>query len=208
MTYSLDTLSSRAQAQRNAPGGRKFSHELGLFIGAVALVYWLLALLTHTSVDPAWSTSGSGTPGVVRNWGGRLGALLGDGSFYLLGYSVWWCVLAAVVVWLIALRRWLHSGNHAQATNPHAHTFIGQHPRAMFWLGLVLLLVASCVLACRWRAGLCRRQPNGEMARLYRLRPGGYCQCHRGFCLGVQILLGTLRRWPGCLAGQPMGAPP
>jgi DNA segregation ATPase FtsK/SpoIIIE, S-DNA-T family len=179
MTYSLDTLSSRAQAQRNAPGGRKFSHELGLFIGAVALVYWLLALLTHTSVDPAWSTSGSGTPGVVRNWGGRLGALLGDGSFYLLGYSVWWCVLAAVVVWLIALRRWLHSGNHAQATNPHAHTFIGQHPRAMFWLGLVLLLVASCVL---------------EWSRLYRFEPR--LPGHAGGVLGYAV--GSLTvKWLG-----------
>jgi DNA segregation ATPase FtsK/SpoIIIE, S-DNA-T family len=181
MTYSLDTLTSRAPVQRNAPTGRRFSHELGLLIGAVALVYWLLALLTHTSVDPAWSTSGSGAPGVVRNWGGRLGALLGDSSFYLLGYSVWWCVLAALVVWAAALRRWLRSGGQAQAYDAQAHpyTFVGPHPRAMFWLGLLLLLVASSTL---------------EWSRLYRFEPR--LPGHAGGVLGYAV--GSLAvKWLG-----------
>ncbi|MGA8513654.1 MAG: DNA translocase FtsK 4TM domain-containing protein, partial [Burkholderiaceae bacterium] len=172
MTYSLDTLTSRATAKRSDPSGRKFSHELGLLVGAVALIFWLIALLTHTAVDPAWSTSGSGAPGVARNWGGRLGAVLGDASYYLLGYSVGWCVLAAVLVWLAALRRWLHSDRQAPAydTHPYGHTFIGQHPRTMFWLGLLVLLAASCTL---------------EWSRLYRFEsrlPG-----HSGGVLGYAV---------------------
>ncbi len=181
MTYSLDTLSSRTTAGKHTPAGRTFFHELGLLIGAVALVYWLLALWTHTAVDPAWSTSGSGAPGVVRNWGGRLGALLGDGSYYLLGYSVWWCVLAAVGVWLGALRRWLHSGDqaHAQDVHAHVHTFVGRHARAMFWLGLLLLLLASSAL---------------EWSRLYRFEPR--LPGHAGGVLGY---------WAGNLAVKWLG---
>jgi DNA segregation ATPase FtsK/SpoIIIE, S-DNA-T family len=179
MTYSLDTLSARASTQLPAPSVRKFSLELGLLIGAVALVYWLLALLTHSAVDPAWSTSGSGAPGAVRNWGGKLGALLGDASFYLVGYSVWWCVLAAVCVWLAALRRWLHSGDPSQAHHAHAHTFAGQHPRAMFWLGLVLLLLASCAL---------------EWSRLYRFEPR--LPGHAGGVLGY-LVGSTAVKWLG-----------
>ena len=159
MTYSLDTLQSRSTVRRATPQGRKFSHELGLLIGVVALAYWLIALLTHTHVDPAWSTSGSGAPGVVRNWAGRLGALLADGSFYALGYSVWWAVLAATVVWIASLRRWLRSGSsQTSTTDAHAPeaSFVKRHPRALFWMGLLLLLMASCML---------------EWSRLYRFEP-------------------------------------
>jgi DNA segregation ATPase FtsK/SpoIIIE, S-DNA-T family len=177
MTYSLDTLKSGTTPQRNAPTGRKFAHEIGLIIGAVALVFWLVALLSHSAADAAWSTSGSGATGAVRNWGGKLGAWLADSSFYVLGYSVWWCVLAAGLAWLTSLTRWLgsttpsgsaHKAYSSDAGNTHA--VLGLPPRAVFWLGLVLLLVASCLL---------------EWSRLYRFEPR--LPGHAGGVLGYVV---------------------
>ncbi|HEY9096170.1 MAG TPA: DNA translocase FtsK 4TM domain-containing protein, partial [Hydrogenophaga sp.] len=71
MTYSLNTLNAdRAQA---GPGPlARLSQEALLVLGAVALAFWLLALLSYSPADPAWSTSGSHVD--VTNLGGRLGA--------------------------------------------------------------------------------------------------------------------------------------
>ncbi len=177
MTYSLDTLKSGTTSQRNAPTGRKFSQEIGLIIGAVALVFWLVALLSHSPADAAWSTSGSGGPGAVRNWGGKLGAWLADSSFYVLGYSVWWCLLAAGLAWLSALSTWLRSNTpsgsaHKSHTSDdsHPHAVLGLPPRAIFWIGLVLLLIASCLL---------------EWSRLYRFEPR--LPGHAGGVLGYVV---------------------
>ena len=177
MTYSLDTLNSRA-SQRAAPSaGRKFAHEIVLIAGAVALVYWLLALLSHSLADAAWSTSGTGNGLATINWAGKLGARLADASYYLLGFSVWWCVLACAVAWLGALARWLRSSvgqpvssNTSSGKSSSKSTTAPTHHvphRTLFWIGLVLLLLASCML---------------EWTRLYRFEarlPG-----HAGGVLG------------------------
>ncbi len=153
MTYSLDTLHTSA-AKRAAPSvGRRFAHEIVLLAGAVALVFWLLSLLSHSLVDAAWSTSGTGKSLATVNWAGKLGARLSDASYYLLGLSVWWCVLAASVAWLTSFARWLRGGA-APADADHPPTRISR--RALFWIGLVLLLLASCTL---------------EWTRLYRFEP-------------------------------------
>jgi DNA segregation ATPase FtsK/SpoIIIE, S-DNA-T family len=177
MTYSLDTLKSGSAPQRNAPMGRKFAHEIGLIIGAVALMFWLVALLSHSPSDAAWSTSGSSALGAVRNWGGKLGAWLADSSFYILGYSVWWCVLAAGLAWLSSLSVWLRSNTPTGSAHKtialedaHQHAVLGLPPRAIFWLGLVLLLVASCLL---------------EWSRLYRFEPR--LPGHAGGVLGYMV---------------------
>ena len=177
MTYSLDTLNSRA-SQRAAPSaGRKFAHEIVLIAGAVALVYWLLALLSHSLADAAWSTSGTGNGLATINWAGKLGARLADASYYLLGFSVWWCVLACAVAWLGSLARWLRSSvgqpvssNTSSGKSSSKSTTAPTHHvphRTLFWIGLVLLLLASCML---------------EWTRLYRFEarlPG-----HAGGVLG------------------------
>jgi DNA segregation ATPase FtsK/SpoIIIE, S-DNA-T family len=186
MTYSLDTLKSGSTPQRNAPTGRKFAHEIGLIIGAVALVFWLLALLSHAAGDAAWSTSGSGASGAVRNWGGKLGAWLADSSFYIFGYSVWWCVLAAGLTWLSSLSFWLRSNTPTGSARTASavedappHAVLGLPPRAIFWFGLVLLLVASCLL---------------EWSRLYRFEPR--LPGHAGGVLGYMV--GSLAvKWLG-----------
>src|SRR6476661_5691221 len=112
MTYSLNTLTDAAPASSGPRAGlARFAHETALVLGAVALVFWLLALVSHSAADAAFSTSGDGGP--VNNWGGRLGAWLSDGSFFLLGYSVWWGIAAGVRAWLASLARWMRAGETA-----------------------------------------------------------------------------------------------
>ena len=121
----------------------------------IALVFCLLAFLSHSIQDPAWSTSGVNES--PRNWGGRLGAWLSDMGFYLLGFSVWWCLAAGVRAWLSALADWMRGPEAA----PDAQVKRGAMARfaagrLSFWLGLSLLLLASTAL---------------EWSRLYRLEP-------------------------------------
>ena len=95
MTYSLNTLNA-SSGSRAAPrsGAARFGHEIGLVLGLVAWVFWLLALLSYSAQDAAWSTSGAGQARMVSNWVGRLGAWLADSSYFMLGFSVWWAVVA------------------------------------------------------------------------------------------------------------------
>lgn len=151
MTYSLHTLTDTAPAASGPRAGlARFAHETALVLGAAALVFWLLAMASHSPFDPAFSTSGDGGP--VRNWGGRLGAWLADGSYFLLGYSAWWCLAAGVRSWLASLARWMRADHPA----PELPGRRWLQTRLAFWLGLALLLVASSAL---------------EWSRLYRFEP-------------------------------------
>ncbi|NML43738.1 DNA translocase FtsK [Ramlibacter sp. G-1-2-2] len=163
MTFSLNTLNEGAPGA-GAPrtGLARFTHETALLLGAVALVFWLLALVTYSGQDPAFSTSGGHGP--VSNMGGRLGAALADGSYFLLGYSVWWCLAAGLRAWLGSLARWMRGG----VVTPPAHPWL--HGRWSFWIALVVLLVAS--------SGL-------EWSRLYRLE--GHLPDHAGGALGFLV---------------------
>jgi len=38
----------------------RFAHETILILGMLALLFWLLALLSYSARDAAWSTSGAG----------------------------------------------------------------------------------------------------------------------------------------------------
>ena len=64
-----------------------------------------LAPAAVSAQDAAFSTSGTSL--AIRNWGGRLGAWLADASYFLLGFSVWWCFAAAVRAWLATPARWM-----------------------------------------------------------------------------------------------------
>ena len=147
MTFSLDTLASGGSAARpaNATGLGKFAVELALLAGILLLGFWLLALLSFSPLDAAWSTSGSGAATVNR--AGRLGAWLADASYFLFGYSVWWLVAVGARAWLSGLASWLRHGSVPHVVHdggtPRARWLTGP---AGFWAGLVLLLMASCVL--------------------------------------------------------------
>jgi S-DNA-T family DNA segregation ATPase FtsK/SpoIIIE len=152
MTYSLNTLqsSSAAEGQPVRVRAMRFAHEITLIAGFAALLFWLLAMLSFTPSDAAWSTSGTG--GEIKNWAGRVGAWLADGSYFLAGYSVWWCLAAGLRAWLSSLANWLRGGEASPAEQPVRGRF--NRSRLAFWFGLVLLLCASTVL---------------EWSRLYRL---------------------------------------
>jgi len=73
MTYSLNTLNndrrtSGADADHKPTGFKRFAQEIALTAGFVFMAFWLLALITHSPQDPAWTTSGTGA--AVRNFGG------------------------------------------------------------------------------------------------------------------------------------------
>ena len=52
MTYSLNTLNNRARRRRRAAAGvGRFAHEIALVLGLVALVFWLLALVSYSAQD-------------------------------------------------------------------------------------------------------------------------------------------------------------
>ena len=145
MTYSLDTLSTRNSQSPGVAGGvKRFAHEVGLILGLLGLVFWLVALISYSQQDAAWSTSGTAQgsgllPAVARNWGGRLGAWLADASYFLLGFSVWWMLAAGIRVWLASLAHWLRGDTLASARPLHSS-------RLKFWLSLLLLLAASSAL--------------------------------------------------------------
>ena len=143
MTYSLDTLNSRNSQVGDAPGGvKRFAHEVGLILGLLGLLFWVAALLSYSPMDAAWSTSGDAphlagaAAAAARNWGGRLGAWLSDASYFLIGFSVWWMLAAGVRVWLSSLAHWLRGEPLLNVAPLHPS-------RIRFWLGLLLLLVAS-----------------------------------------------------------------
>ena len=177
MTYSLNTFKAQHSQTAASPGGlRRFAHEMGLVAGSLGLMFWLLALASYAAQDTAWSTSGSvqalgATQAAVRNWGGRLGAYLADASYFLLGFSVWWLLAAGVAGWLASLARWLRSES--------PDTAVAASNRVKFWLGLLLLLIASTGL---------------EWSRLYRFETS--LPDHAGGALGF-LVGGAGVKWLG-----------
>ena len=159
MTYSLDTLNNGGGAAASPRGGvSRFAHEISLVLGAAGLLFWLLALVTYSQQDPAFSTSGTGLG--VRNLGGHVGAWVADASYFLFGFSAWWCLAAGLRSWLAGLARWMRGEDAGGAAS--------RRSRIVFWGGLVLLLAAS--------SGL-------EWSRLYRLEPN--LPDHAGGALGA-----------------------
>ena len=132
MTYSLNTLNA-SSAAKSPPrsGAARFGHEIGLVLGLLALVFWLLALVSYSGHDPAWSTSGASDGRLVTNWAGRSGAWLADCSYFALGFSVWWCLAAGVRAWLASLARWMGGG--VVETGAHAPWLrrLARPPRGM-----------------------------------------------------------------------------
>jgi S-DNA-T family DNA segregation ATPase FtsK/SpoIIIE len=178
MTYSLNTFNApRASGSPLRPVWARFASEFGLLAGLVLLVFWILALLTYSAHDAAWSSSGAG--GLVNNRTGQLGAWVADVSYFVLGYSVWWCVAVAVRSWFAGLVRWMHERDLQAAPAPDQAPGGVVLGRALFWGGLGLLLCASASL---------------EWTRLYSLEarlPG-----HAGGVLGY--LVGPLSaKWLG-----------
>jgi DNA segregation ATPase FtsK/SpoIIIE, S-DNA-T family len=177
MTFPLGSLGADGSyARGSAPANPALtaprpSHRLGLLLMAGGTVWLLLliALLTHHAADPGFSTSGAGEP--LHNKAGTVGAWVSDLLYFTFGFSVWWAMLVGARQWLAALAQRLRG--------PTAGEPGSTRQRLFFWLGLVLLVGASCAL---------------ESTRLYRWEP--HLPGHAGGVLGY--VLGPLSvRWFG-----------
>ena len=145
--------------------------QVVVFLAGGLLLLAFLALLSYHPSDPAFSTSGDGSH--LRNLVGSLGAWVSDLSFFLFGFSVWWLMIIGSRAWLGAVARVLR-GFDLPPDDTHPV------PRWTFWLGLGLLLCASCAL---------------EWTRLYQWEarvPGSHAGGVLGYTLGTlsQQLLG------------------
>jgi S-DNA-T family DNA segregation ATPase FtsK/SpoIIIE len=140
----------------------RWRRQATLVVSAVAWLLLLLALATHHLGDPGFSTSGDGEP--LRNKAGVIGAWLSDLGLFLFGYSVWWLVPVGLRAWLSSLARVVRRQDEAAIAVPLL-------PRAAFWIGLGLLMAASCSL---------------EWTRLYQWEPRlpGHAGGVLGFTLG------------------------
>lgn len=118
---------------------------LWLALTALVLALLVLALATHDLRDAAFSTSGQRD--LVGNRVGGFGAWLSDGLLFIFGFSAWWLPLLALRAWLRSLAGLLR---HDPAVLPR------WSQRARGWVGIVLLIGASCAL---------------EWSRLYALEP-------------------------------------
>ncbi|HMS27231.1 MAG TPA: DNA translocase FtsK 4TM domain-containing protein [Burkholderiaceae bacterium] len=154
MSYSSNTFNSENDPSKRTAGER-FVKELGLILGLLVLLFWLISLLSYTTQDAAWSTTG--VDSLTRNWGGRLGAYVSDASYFFFGFSVWWLVLALGYVWLTHLAKWMRHDDRADPlTRPLKTSAMTQFrdegqlltPRVRFWLGLLLLVGSS--VAIEW----------------------------------------------------------
>jgi S-DNA-T family DNA segregation ATPase FtsK/SpoIIIE len=144
---------SASPASAGTAGWRRWSLPLG---GALWLLM-LLALVTYSAGDPAFSTSGTGE--VLQNKAGRAGAWVADVAYFLLGFSVWWLMLVAARVWLGGLARRLRG----DASEP-SHG----------WRGPLLTAAGTLMLVCS-SAAL-------EWTRLYRWE--SHLPGHAGGVLG------------------------
>jgi DNA segregation ATPase FtsK/SpoIIIE, S-DNA-T family len=149
-TYTRKSAAKSAAtaAEADSPLARMRRQAL-LVIAALAWLLLLLALATHHLGDPGYSTSGDGEP--LRNKAGVVGAWLSDLGLFLFGWSVWWLVPVGLRAWLAGVARALRRDTDAPPAAPLL-------PRAAFWVGLVLLMAASCALEStrlyQWEAQL------------------------------------------------------
>jgi S-DNA-T family DNA segregation ATPase FtsK/SpoIIIE len=197
MTFPIGSLRSAAAdstaAHRASVAGDSRDREVGaaasgtgsmastwprqarLLLGGVVWLLMLIALVTHSPQDAAFSTSGAGE--LALNKAGAIGAWLSDAAFFVFGFSVWWLMAVALHRWLGALAGLLRGADGEAA---HLSPMRRAWPLWAFWLGLALLMSASTAL---------------EWTRMYQWEPR-LPGSHAGGVLGY--LLGPLSmKWLG-----------
>ena len=114
----------------------------------------------------------------MLNRAGHLGAWVADLGYFLLGFSVWWCVAISIRLWLALLAQRLRGDADAvlvappQALQKRANFW----RRLSFWCGIVILLYGSTTL--EWT----------HMYRYEALLPGGHSGGVVGYVLGAWSL--------------------
>ena len=83
----------------------KFPLRLQRALGPILLLGWLVALLSHSMSDVAWSTSGRHANSAAQahsyNWLGSLGAYVSDITLYIAGWS-----MLVLPLFLLVYRFW------------------------------------------------------------------------------------------------------
>nr|WP_295080283.1 DNA translocase FtsK [uncultured Roseateles sp.] len=120
-----------------APRHNPLRTPVWLLLGGLLWCLVLLAMLTHDPADAAFSSSG--THSLYGNRVGALGAWISDLLLFSFGYSAWWLLLVSLRQWLSGLAGLLR----AEAPAPGGSA--GRHA-ALWALGLLLLMCASCAL--------------------------------------------------------------
>ena len=177
MTYSIHTLHSNRSEPAPPPSSwERIANEGVLIVGLVCLLFWAVALISYAPQDTAWTTSGTGA--AIVNRAGRFGAWIADVSYFLLGYSVWLCVIVAARAWLSLLAKRLRASTvleDAFGDDP-APLAWWQSKKLIFWLGLLMMIDASAAL---------------EWTRMYRLE--GQLPGHSGGVLGYILGLQSMQ---------------
>ncbi len=154
--------------------GTDWQRQARVLVGGVLWLLVLIALLTRSPLDAAFSTSGAGD--AARNSVGALGAWGSDLLLFLFGFSAWWLLALGLHRWLAALAHLLRRGG----TDAPAATLMRPSgwPSWVAWLGLALLLSASTSL---------------EWTRMYHAEtqlPGGHAGGVLGYLLGPLSMKG------------------
>jgi len=126
------------QAAADSEGNRRFFYEIGLLVGLLVWFFCFLAGWSYSPLDAAWTTTGDGQP--TTNRMGHIGALLADGGYFVLGFSVWWLTLVSAYAWVRFGIHWLRPSDGSGQTL--ARWLRG----GKFCAGLVMLLCASTAL--------------------------------------------------------------
>jgi len=155
--------------------------QAALLLGSVLWLLALLAMASHNPLDAAFTTSGQHIE--PSNWVGHAGAYGSDLAQFLFGHSAWWLLLVGLRVWLSALARWLRRDAGVSVTlgaKPTGVTATHEFGPWRLWLGVLLLMSASCAL---------------EWTRLYR-HEVALAGEHAGGVLGMS-LGGLSSKWLG-----------
>jgi len=126
------------QAAADLAGNRRFFYEIGLLVGLLVWFFCFLAGWSYSSLDAAWTTTGNGHP--TTNRMGHIGALLADGGYFVLGFSVWWLTLVSAYAWV---RFCMH---YLRPSEGSGQTLVRWLRGGKFCVGLVMLLCASTAL--------------------------------------------------------------
>ncbi|MGJ7915363.1 DNA translocase FtsK [Massilia sp. LXY-6] len=111
--------------------------EARWLVTAVALLYFVLILISYNKADPGWSHENAVAH--VANLGGRAGAWLADLLLFIFGFSAWWlCVCFARAVWK-GYRR-LHNRFVIQGAEPEPEH---QGEAVIRWVGFALMFAGS-----------------------------------------------------------------
>ena len=103
----------------------------GLFLMSIACaVFLFISLVTYHTSDPGWSSTGLGNK--VSNWGGRVGAWIGDIFLSLFG------IVATLFPFLIVLASWISVQEREEEPSPREWMFKT--------LGWFLFVFSSCSL--------------------------------------------------------------